>query len=546
LDRNPGPELGYIIEVTGERALAELTVDTTRPLKDEYYPGQPGSYVKIPFHDAAVIGIVSGIRVADRKRHHGDVAQPDSGLRIANILMIGTIDARGMFSRGVAVYPNVGQKLLMVGARELNEVFSEYVHFGFSFGSPIQAREQRAYVHVDRFFGRHTAVLGTTGCGKSCTVASILQRAVQKYPDTHLIVLDLHGEYAAAFPNDVHVIEADKVELPYWMLDFEEFTNLTTDPTEVAYQNQLSVLRNAILQARQTTDRREGLNLGEAITVDSPIYYALEDMLGLIRGFNIQMVPGTTGKLERGPLYGAFDRFMIRFEARQTDPRFRFMFSPRNYVSNSSLNDLLKEYLSIDTGTRATIVDLSGIPSEAVGVVIAVVARLVFEFNLWNPARSRFPILMVFEEAHNYIPSRIDPHFSAAKKAVERIAKEGRKYGVGMLVVSQRPKELDETVISSCNTFVVMRTTNPDDQNYVRRLVPDSLSGLMDILPSLRTGEALILGDALALPSRVLIDTPDPKPLSADVQFSEWWADGMKQMDVDRVVRRWRSRQHDL
>jgi hypothetical protein len=377
-------------------------------------------------------------------------------------------------------------------------------------------------------------------------VASILQRAVQKFPDTHIVVLDLHGEYAAAFPNDVRVIEADKVELPYWLLDFEEFTNLTADPTEASYQNQLSVLRNAILQARQTTDRREGLNLGEAITVDSPIYYSLEDMLGLIRGFNIQMVPTASGRMERGPLYGAFDRFMIRFEARQSDPRFRFMFSPRNYVSNDSLNELLKEYLSIDLGTRATIVDLSGIPSEAVGVVVAVVARLVFEFNLWNPARSRFPILMVFEEAHNYIPSRPDPHFSATKKAVARIAKEGRKYGVGMMVVSQRPKELDETVISSCNTFVVMRTTNPDDQNYVRRLVPDSLAGLMDILPSLRTGEALVLGDALALPSRVLIDTPDPKPLSADVQFSEWWADGMKQLDVDRVVRRWRSRQHDL
>jgi DNA helicase HerA-like ATPase len=549
LDSRTGLEIGLVVEVTGERALAELTVDTTVPLKGDYYPGQPGSYVKIPFRDSAVIGTVSGVRAADGPRSPRTGAGESLPRRIASILMIGTIDNRGMFSRGVAVYPNVGQEVLMVSSRELNEVFSEYVHFGFSFGSPVQAPDQRAYIHVDRFFGRHTALLGTTGCGKSCTVATILQRAVKTYPDTHIVVLDLHGEYSAAFPNDVRVIEADKVELPYWMLDFEEFTNLTVDPTEFSYQNQLSVLRNAILQARQSTDRREGLNLGEAVTVDSPIYYTLDDMLGLIRGFNIQMVPSAdsrSGTMDRGPLFGAFDRFMIRFEARQSDPRFRFMFSPRTYLDNRSMIDLLKEYLSIDVGTRMTIIDLSGIPSEAVGVVVAVVARVVFEFNLWNPARSRFPILMVFEEAHNYVPNRFDPHFTATKKAVERIAKEGRKYGIGMMAVSQRPKELDETVLSSCNTFVVMRTTNPEDQNYVRRLVPDSLAGMMDILPSLRTGEALVLGDALAMPSRILIDTPDPKPLSADVLFSEWWADGIKEMDVERVVRRWRSRQHDL
>jgi hypothetical protein len=546
LDRKTGLEIGFVIEVTGERALAELTVDTTVPLRGDYYPGQPGTYVKIPFRDSAVIGTVSGVRAADGTGLRGTGAPENGPRRVATILMVGTVDNRGMFSRGVAVYPNVGQEVLMVSSRELNEVFSEYVHFGFSFGSPVQARDQRAYIHVDRFFGRHTALLGSTGCGKSCTVASILQHAVKIYPDTHIVILDLHGEYAAAFPNDVRVIEADKVELPYWLLDFDEFTNLTTDPSDVSYENQMSVIRNAILQARQSTDRRDGLNLGDAVTVDSPIYYALEDMLGLIRGFNIQMMPTPDGKLTRGPLYGAFDRYMIRFEARESDPRFRFMFSPRTYVDNNSLIDLLREYLSIDTGTRMTIVDLSGVPSEAVGIVVAVVARIVFEFNLWNPARSRFPVLLVFEEAHNYLPSRPDPHFAAAKKAVERIAKEGRKYGIGMMAVSQRPKELDETVISSCNTFVVMRTTNPDDQNYVRRLVPDSLAGMMDILPSLRTGEALVLGDALAMPSRVLIDTPDPKPLSADVLFSEWWADGIKDLDVERVVRRWRSRQHDL
>jgi len=171
---------------------------------------------------------------------------------------------------------------------------------------------------------------------------------------------------------------------------------------------------------------------------------------------------------------------------------------------------------------------------------------MVFEFNLWNPERDRFPVLLVLEEAHNYVPNRQDVRFTAARTAIERITKEGRKYGIGTVVVSQRPKELSETVLSQCNNFVAMRLTNPDDQDYVRRLVPDSLSGLMSMLPALRTGEALILGDCVALPTRVMVDCPDPKPMSSDVEYAKWWTSGIKEMDVDRIVKRWRARRKDL
>ena len=530
-------DIGFVVEVTGEKTLVELTVDTTQPLDGGYYPGQPGSYVKIPFREQSVIATVSGVRVTH-------AASGDR--KIADCLLLGTLNRKGRFQRGVAEYPNVGQKAKMVTAQELREIFSEFVDFGFAFGAPVQAEDQRAYVHVDRFFGRHTAILGTTGCGKSCTVASILQNLVRKYPQTHVVVLDLHGEYAAALPEHVMHVEADKVELPYWLMDFDEFVDLTIDFNEPEAKNQISVLRDALLRARQSTDRRESLGLGGAVTVDSPIYFSLDDMLGHIRGYNIQMVQGPTGRLEQGPLFGVFDRFMIRFESKMSDPRFAFMFNPPCCKDNKSLPDLLKQYLSIDTGKQMVVVDLSGIPSEAVGVVVAVVSRIVFEFNLWNPYRHDFPILLVYEEAHNYIPQRSDSKFTATKIAVERVAKEGRKYGVGMIVVSQRPKELSETVIASCNTSIVMRLTNPDDQTYVKRLVPDSLTGLMDILPSLRTGEALILGDAVAMPTRVAIDMPNPAPASGDLEFGRCWTKGVEDLDVDRVVRRWRARAKKL
>ena len=541
-------DIGHVVEVNGERALVELHVDTTVPLAEDYFPGQPGSHVKIAVRDRNVIGIVSSISM---NGHHlspvpHDPACPPTGRKIADCILIGTMGEDGRFSRGVAVYPTVGQRVNMVSSGELQGIFSEYSEYGFSFGRPSQAEDQRAYINVDRFFGQHVAVVGTTGCGKSCTVVSILQQAIQKYPDAHIVVLDLHGEYASAFPENVTLIDADKVELPYWLLSFDEFQDLTVDMNEFSAKNQITVLRDALVRAREGTVGQDRLRKGERVTADSPVYFEIEDMLGQIRNWNIQMVPNIDGDLEPGPLYGAFDRFLIRLDSKVSDPRFKFMFSPTTYTDNDSLVQLLRDFLSIDTGSKMAIVDLSGIPSEAVGVVAAVVSRIVFEFNLWNPERDRFPILLVLEEAHNYVPNRTDYKLQAAKAAIERITKEGRKYGIGTIIVSQRPKELSETVLSQCNSFIAMRLTNPDDQGYVRKLVPDSLSGLMDMLPSLRTGEALILGDCVALPTRVMIDCPDPKPMSSDVEFAKWWSCGIKDMDVDRIVRRWRARRKDL
>jgi DNA helicase HerA-like ATPase len=475
-----------------------------------------------------------------------DAACPPSVRKVADCILIGSMGAEGGFIRGVAIYPTVGQPVKMVSPDELKSIFSEYNEYEFSFGRPSQVEDQRAFINVDRFFGQHIAVVGSTGCGKSCTVVSILQEAVRKYPDTHIIVLDLHGEYASAFPENVTRIEADKVELPYWLLSFEEFQDLTVDQNEFSAKNQVTILRDALVRARESTVGSDRLRKGERVTADSPIFFQLEDMLGQIRNWNIQMVPNTDGDMVPGPLYGEFDRFLIRLDSKVSDPRFKFMFSPTHYTTNDSFVPLLRDFLSIDNDSRMAIVDLSGVPTEAIGVVAAVVSRVVFEFNLWNPERERFPILLVLEEAHNYVPNRTDYKLQAAKNSIERITKEGRKYGIGTIIVSQRPKELSETVLSQCNSFIAMRLTNPDDQAYIRKLVPDSLSGLMDMLPSLRTGEALILGDCVALPTRVMIDLPDPKPMSSDVEFAKWWKSGIKDMDVDRVVRRWRARRKDL
>jgi hypothetical protein len=537
MEENSQLEIGYVVEVNGERVLIELTVDTTRPLLGAYYPGQLGSYVKIPSLNQGVIGIVTSVKMEDK---------PGRGVcRAAECVLLGTLTRAGRFFRGVSVYPNIGQVVQMVTSEELNIIFSEFIEFGFSFASSSSAVGQRVYVQVDKFFGQHIAVLGTTGSGKSCTVVSVLQQAIKRYPNTHIVVLDLHGEYAAAFPQQVNLINAENLELPYWLLNFDEFVELCIDMNEPTAKNQITVLHDSLIRSRQAWNTRERLNLGSLITADSPVYFDLDEMVAMIRDWNIQVVYDHAGKQEPGPLYGVFDRFLIRLDSKLSDPRYDFMFKPSRYNSSATLAELLRNYLAIDAPHRMTIVDLSGIPADVVGVVVAVLTRLVFEFNLWNQERNRTPLLLVLEEAHNYVPRKFDFRFTAARSAVERVIKEGRKYGIGMIVISQRPAELSETVLSQCNTFIVLRLTNPDDQNYVRRLVPDALAGLLNMLPALRTGEAVILGEAVALPMRIMIDLPDPKPMSGEVDFARWWTSGPGAIDFDRIISRWRARRRD-
>lgn len=537
--------IGYVVEVQGERLQVELTADTTTPLANDYYPGQPGSYIKIPFQGHRVIGIISGVRV-DTAPSVGGMAVNQNCRKLAECVLLGTLDRSGQFGRGVLVSPNVGHPVQMATPAELEIIFSEFIEFGFSFGHPSSAKTQRVYINVDKFFGHHIAVLGATGSGKSCTVASILQQVIKKYPYAHIVVLDLHGEYGAAFPEEANLIQAENAELPYWLLNFDEFVELLVDKNEATAKNQITVFRDSLLRARQTWDTKEQLGLGSLLTADSPVCFDFDDMLSMIREWNIQMIYNAKGELEEGPLYGAFEKFLIRLDSKLSDPRYNFIFKPSAYTKSATLPDLLRSYLSIESPHRITLIDLSGVPSEAVEVVAAVVVRLVFEFNLWNPQREQCPILLVLEEAHNYVPSKSDDRFTAARSAVERITKEGRKYGVGLIVVSQRPKELSETVLSQCNTFIAMRLTNPEDQNYVRRLVPDSLAGLMNMLPALRTGEALILGEAVAMPTRTMVDLPDPKPMSGDIEFARWWSEGPGEVDIERVVKRWRVRRRDI
>jgi hypothetical protein len=243
-------------------------------------------------------------------------------------------------------------------------------------------------------------------------------------------------------------------------------------------------------------------------------------------------------------MFGVFDRFLVRLESRMNDARYDFLLKPKVRTTSASLSDLLREFVGLgESKVPVTVIDLSSVPFDVRPTVAAQIGRLAFEFNYWNPNYREFPILLLCEEAHAYISNASDSQFAGSRKSMERIAKEGRKYGVGLGVVSQRPHEVSETVLAQCGTFICLRTTNPDDQAYVRRLVPESEGDLVTVLAGLGRGEALVLGEAVPLPTRLRFERPSPAPNSDDIDFYRWWKDGPEDLDVDAIVKRWRSQE---
>jgi DNA helicase HerA-like ATPase len=275
------------------------------------------------------------------------------------------------------------------------------------------------------------------------------------------------------------------------------------------------------------------------VTVDTPIYFSLDELISKMRAKNVERVGN-----RQGPMFGDFDRFLMRIESKLNDSRYDFLLRPTSRNTSASLTSLLRDFVGLGTQRAAvTVIDLSAVPFDVRPTVAAQIGRLAFEFNYWNPMYRDFPILLMCEEAHAYIPRASESQFAGSRKSMERIAKEGRKYGVGLAVVSQRPHEVSETVLAQCGTFICLRITNPDDQAYVRSLVPESEGDLVGVLAGLGRGEALVLGEAVPLPTRLQFDRPNPTPNSDDIDFYERWKNGPEELDVDAIVRRWRSQE---
>lgn len=558
----PKTVIGHIVDVQGNLLIATLVEDEqghvpTVTIGDEdVLVGQLGSYVAVKQNDVHLIAIVTrmteqeALAMPTIETPGEDTARLPFAKRIARLAPVGSILETGQFERGVSQYPTTGAEVHAICSSDVGKMFDRFQSKGLAVGSLASHSSLKVCLDPTNLFGRHSAILGQTGSGKSWTVASLVQKTVAVMPSAHIIILDLHGEYCWKRSDGTHRyafadaivrhVDAREMEMPYWLMTYSELCDLLIEHSEREATNQTAFFRDCLLEGRQQENTTATPALGLArVTVDTPIYFSLDDILTKVRAKNVERVGN-----RQGPMFGNFARFLMRIESKLNDVRYDFLLKPTTRNTSASLADLLRDFVGLGSKKAAvTVIDLSSVPFDVRPTVAAQIGRLAFEFNYWNPQYREFPILLMCEEAHAYIPRAAESQFAGSRKSMERIAKEGRKYGVGLSVVSQRPHEVSETVLAQCGTFICLRITNPDDQAYVRRLVPESEGDLVGVLAGLGRGEALVLGEAVPLPTRVQFDKPTPAPNSDDIDFYEKWKDGPTDLNVDEIVKRWRSQE---
>ena len=484
---------------------------------------------------------------------------PDDAIRVVLLGTFRTIDGtvRNRFKRGADSFPQIDRDCFLIDGGNLQRFMGLLgkeldADQRLELGQFVLDKTAVAIANGDRFFQRHTAILGSTGSGKSYAVSLILERAnARKYPN--LVVFDMHGEYASlanpslidektklspiaqyfkiAGPGDLDAPSDNTLFLPYWLLNREEMLSMILDRSDQNAPNQASRftlhvrdLKEATLVDQQKTDVKA------SFTVDSPIPYKLADLVSILKQDDTAKGVGADGKREvKGEWEGRLTRFISRLEAKAGDRRYGFMFRPPAAALNYEwlAQQAVKLLTPGPEKHGVKIVDFSEVPSDVLPVVTGVFARLLYDVQFWMEAEKRTPFVFVCDEAHLYLPVKDDAD-AVERQALytfERIAKEGRKYGVSLLVVSQRPSDVSRTILSQCNNFLVLRLTNEQDQSVVKRLMPDSLAGVLDGLPLLDTGEALLLGDAILLPARIRLNIPSIAPLSATRDFWREWGE---------------------
>jgi hypothetical protein len=414
-------------------------------------------------------------------------------------------------------------------------------HERLKLGSFVADKSAEAVANGDKLFQRHAAILGSTGSGKSWAVGLLLERASQlRYPN--IVVFDMHGEYSpltdtarGGFAEGFHIAGPGALEnpndgalfLPYWLLNREEMLSMILDRSDHNAPNQASRFTTHVRRLKgDTLDEQDLRKVRKTFTIDSPIPYSLNTLIDLLKDDDAKET-GASGRPVNGEWSGKLTRFISRLEAKIDDRRYGFMFQPPKKTSEYGwLAAQMVRLLSADSGCGIKIIDFSEVPSDIIPVVAGTLARLLYDVQFWLKPEKRTPVALVCDEAHLYLPVRDDADAiqRQALGTFERIAKEGRKYGFSLVVVSQRPADVSRTILSQCNNFMALRLTNETDQGVVRRIVPDSLAGLTDSLPLLDVGEALLLGDAVLLPTRVKLDPPRIPPKSATRNFWREWA----------------------
>ena len=539
-DQNTDQSVGRIVSVTGSKAIVMLDCDKSNPGNTEAGRPEMGTLLAIDSPTTVVLAIVSALSVPVPAQR-----DEDNEVWIAELGLVGELwkNDEGKptsFKRGTTFYPALGDRVRVALNSELDLAFCGNDPSRVRIGSVHQDSSIAAMVRVDDLLGKHFAILGTTGTGKSCTTALILRSILTKNPNAHLVLLDPHNEYAKAFGDWAEVISPRNFQLPLWLLNFEEAIEvLVGDPSKKAELDILQELipiaksRYSLGRGADNTRLRRGVIDIARFTVDTPVPYRVSDLLSLI---DDQM-----GKLENKKDLAPYRYLKTRIEALSQDGRYAFMFG--SLTVHDGMAQILSRIFRVPVrGKPITILEMTGIPTEIVKVVVSVLCRMTFDFALWS--EGQVPVTLVCEEAHRYVPQNASLGFEPCRRAIAKIAKEGRKYGASLCIVTQRPAEIDSTILSQCNTVFALRMANDHDQTIVASAISDNGSGMLEFLPTLGQREAIAFGDGVSLPVRIRFDELPAQylPHSSTARFTEQWQKSVADEGfLDQVVDRWRA-----
>jgi DNA helicase HerA-like ATPase len=523
--------LGRVVSVSGSRAVVAVDCD-----KPTYQSGDPLSVGKL-------LAIESGRSVIVGLIYAAESSPSLPNTMLASVELQGEIrpgiDGGSSFDRGIRTYPPIGAVAHEMHPSELETVYDYRGAQTITIGTLSQDESIAATVRVQDLLQKHFAVLGTTGCGKSSAVVLLLDRILEATESTRILLIDPHNEYAAAFEDESEVISPRTLSLPFWLFNFEELVDVIYR-RRPGVSEEVDLLADLIPIAKarytQSVERSHSLVKRDiedgGYTVDSPVPYRIHDVLA--------MIDEQLGKLDGKDDRPSLRRLRSRVLSVVHDTRYQFMFSSRTI--EDTMADLLKTLFRIPAhGKRITIVEMAGFPAEVVDAVVSVLCRLAFDLGQWG--RGRLPLLVVAEEAHRYVPADKRMGFGPTRRSISRIAKEGRKYGVYLGLVTQRPAELDPTILSQCSSIFAMRMANEADHAIIRSAVSDAASSTLAALPSIGNREAIAFGEAVSMPMRVRFADlprerlPHNQLPTLQVAFSEPDEGDF----VEELVQRWRS-----
>ncbi len=515
--------LGRVLTVDGSQIMASLEKDSK-----ELSSVRVGAMVSINGPVGEVVGTISAVRL--------EPASPSGRVIVVDLLgeIFHAEYGGSHFLRGVSNHPVPGTPVICASNADLETVYVPSSRSSIQVGTLYNDSTQPAFLMVNELLSKHFALLGATGAGKSCALTLILSAMLEKHPNAHVILLDPHNEYPHAFPDLAESVNVDNLQLPFWLFDFEEACRvLIRGGSEQEQESQAMILKDVITAAR--TEYAGGGPTPFPITVDTPVPYLTADLLNHL---NQRM-----GKLDKPDSVAPYLRLKTRFESLRNDPRFKFMFTDV-FDAPDRLSEVVGRLLRIPVrGKPLTIVDLSGVPGEIVDVVVSLLCRVLFDFAVWSERDRMPPVLLVCEEAHRYVPEDGRVGFAATARAITRLAKEGRKYGVSLALISQRPSELSAHALSQCGTIFAMRMGNELDQEFVAKVIPYAARGMLNSLPGLPTQQAVASGEGVPLTMRIrFADLPeDRRPRSLSAEFSQAWQRDSADADFrDDAVWRWR------